>query len=106
MASTIRIYQGSGKNITWNHKETGLTSADEIEFLIDSEPQVKKTKTGGGIVGISATSFTVVLDGDDTRTLKAPDEVCVEVRYTTGTTITHGRLNPSRVQIIDSAFVP
>lgn len=106
MASVVRIFQGSGKNIVVNHNETAIATADEVEWIVDTVPTVKKTLTGGDIVGVTASSFTVVIDKDDFATIKA-GEYHAEARYTPSgaTDPVHGRLNPSQVKVIDSAFV-
>ena len=106
MASVVRIFQGSGKNILVNHNESAIVSADEIEWIVDTVPTVKKSLSASEIVGVTASSFTVAITKDDFATIKA-GEYHAEVRYTPSgsTDPVHGRLNPSQVKVIDSAFV-
>lgn len=105
MAKPINITQSSSKTIQIRQDSSStldFTAADEIEILIDSDPQIKKTLTGGGVTSVLANSFTVVLSDSDTQVRSG--EFGWEGRYTVGTTKTPGRLNPSKVRIIDSAF--
>lgn len=103
MAEVVRIVQGSDKTITVDHQESALVSATEIEIVVDSVPQIKKTLTGGGIYGVTASQFTVEFSADDSDHI-ASGEFNWEARYTAGGKKRSGRLVPSRVRIIDSAF--
>lgn len=99
----IRLYQGSDRSIVVYHDDTGLASATEIEFRIDTPTPIDKTLSGGGVSGVTASQFTVAISDDDTSDVLS-GEYEMEARSTKAGVITTCELNPRFCQIVDSIF--
>lgn len=104
MASKVRLYQGSGLNISISHSEADLVNATEIEFIINSVPKIHKKLSQNAISGVTANQMTVTIADADTRGVRS-GEFRMECRYTrsNGNKV-HGRLIPNRISVEDSAF--
>ena len=99
----LEIFQGEDKTITVE-SNIDLTTHTEIEFTIDTPTQIKKTKTGGEITGITATQFTVQIDAADTETVKAgPYKYQARATYSSGK-ISNAKFQPNKITIKDSVF--
>ena len=98
----LELYQGEDKtiNVTTN---IDLTSHSEIEFTIDTPTQIKKTKSGGSITGITSSQFSVQIDAADTETVPA-GAYKYQARATLNSKITNAKFQPNRVTILDSVF--
>ena len=97
------IYQGEDKTLTIS-PGADLTSYTEIEFIIDSPRQIKKTLSGGGIGSVTATQFNVDIDAADTARV-SPGEYKYQVRATNGSGDKfHSKLTPNYVRILHSSF--
>ena len=100
----IDLFQGADRTIEVKTR-TDLTSATEIEFTIDTVPQIAKTLSGGGISAVTATQFNVAIAAGDTRDIKSG-----EYRYQARSTfpsgiVTHSaQQDPPLVKINDSIF--
>jgi hypothetical protein len=103
MANPIKLWQGADRDIICTHDEPTLTGATEIEVVIDSPSQITKSLTGGGVLAVTTSSFTIAIS--DTDTVDTPSgEYEIDCRATIGGVITHGLMNPRKVRIIDSKF--
>ena len=103
MASGIKLYQGADRDIVISHDDTDLTSATEIEFRIDCDPQITKTLTGGGIGGVTSSEFTVTIEDSDTANIDSK-EYDFHVRSEKAGIWTQGEPNPKTVRVIYSSF--
>ena len=98
------IFQGEDRTFTVTTSED-LSSAAEIEYRIDTSPQVAKTKTGGGITNVTSAGFDVTITAGDTENITAGTYV-VQCRYTDGSNNTiNGRFKPNKVEIRENIFV-
>lgn len=70
---TARVYQGEGKSIlvTVSDSDIDLTTATEIEFTVDTNPQIKLTLSGSTITNVTTKSFTINLAASDTSSIEA-----------------------------------
>lgn len=98
-----QIYQGEDKTIVVK-TNVSLVAATEIEFIIDTETQIKKTLSGSQITGVTATQFSVQIDAGDTETT-TPGEYLYQCRSTIATKLTNGKFQPNKIDILPSAFV-
>ncbi len=96
------IYQGEDKTIVVK-TNVSLVSATEIEFIIDTPTQIKKTLTDSQITAVTATQFTVQIDAGDTETTEA-GEYLFQCRSTISSKKTNGKFQPNKLNILDSAF--
>jgi len=104
MSQPIELFQGTDRDIIVKHNDSTLPSADEIEAVIDTSPQIVKSLTGGGISGVSATQLTISVEDTDTVS-KMPGEYTIELRSTDSNgKKTWGEIRPGYVVIIDSKF--
>lgn len=102
MSAAIRIYQGEDKTIVVRTNED-ISTATEVEFVIDTPTQIKKSLTEGQITNVTATSFTVQIDASDTETVEQ-GEYLFQCRATVATKIRQGVFSPNKVEIQNSAF--
>lgn len=106
MANVISIYQAADRNLAFNLKtaDNSLTSATEIEVLIDTPTQIIKKLSDGEVTSVTTTSFIVQITDSDTESTPS-GEYDVQVRKTSGTgLITQGICSPSTIRIVDSKF--
>lgn len=101
-SAAIRIYQGEDKTIVVTTNED-ISTATEIEFVIDTSTQIKKTFTAGQITNVTSTQFTVQIDASDTETVEA-GEYLFQCRATVADKIRQGVFSPDKIEIRDSAF--
>lgn len=102
MAAGPSIYQGEDKTIIVK-TNVSLVAATEIEFIIDTATQIKKSLTASQITGVTATQFFVQIDAGDTETVKA-GEYLFQCRSTIATKKTNGKFQPNSINILPSAF--
>jgi hypothetical protein len=102
MAAEPKLYQGEDKTIIVK-TNIPLTSATEIEFIIDTPTQIKKTLSDVQITDVTATQYTVQIDAGDTETVDA-GEYKYQTRATIDGKITNGRFQPNKINILNSAF--
>lgn len=102
MSAALRIYQGEDKTIVVRTNED-ISAATEVEFVIDTSPQIIKKLSASQIINVTATSFTVQIDAADTETIPA-GEYLFQCRATVATKIRQGRFSPNKVEIKNSAF--
>ena len=98
----LEIYKGADQQIDIE-SNIDLTSATEIEFTIDTDTQIAKTLTGGGISSVTTTQFTVQIDAGDTADI-AHDTYKFQVRATIAGKKKQGRLRPNKIILKDSVF--
>jgi hypothetical protein len=80
-----------------------LTTATEIDFRIDTQPQLVKTLTGGGIGSVTATQFTVTIDAADLATVPA-GPYKYQVQATIAGLVKQGLFQPDKIKVTDSIF--
>lgn len=102
MSAAIRIFQGEDKTIIIRTNED-ISAATEVEFVIDTPTQIKKTLSDGEITNVTGTSFTVQIDAADTETVEH-GEYLFQCRATVATKIRQGVFSPNKIEIQDSAF--
>ncbi len=104
MAGAPIVYQGATKIV---HVRTNIdmTTFPEIEVVIDTDTQIRKTLTGGGITNVTSTQFDVKIEPADTENV-CPGPYKYQARGTdsSGDKI-QGRFFPNKIKIKDSAFV-
>ncbi len=104
MAAGITLYQGETKLIIVETNED-LSSAVEIEFRVDTNPQIIKTLTGSGIANVTTTQFEVTIEPEDTESVPAgPYKYQMRSTDNSGN-ITNGKFSPNKMQIKPSIFV-
>ncbi len=102
--SKFELYQGEDKTLIIGTNED-LTTYTQIEFVIDSPRQIKKTLTGGGISGVTASQFSVQIDAADTKNVN-PGRYKYQTRATSsGSKTYHGKTVPNGVRVLHSSFV-
>lgn len=100
----IELYQGENKSIVVT-TNVDLTTATEIEFRIDSSPQIIKKLTTSGITGVTATQYTINIEPGDTSSIGA-GEYKIQARYTDSSgDIHHGKFTPNKLTLRESIFV-
>lgn len=102
MSATVKIFQGEDKTIVVITNED-ISAATEIEFVIDTPTQIKKTLSDGEISAVTSTQFTVQIDAADTETVEA-GEYLFQCRATVSAKIRQGVFSPNKIEIRDSAF--
>jgi len=100
----FELFQGEDKTITVL-TNIDLTSYTEIEFNIDTPTQIKKTKTGGGITGITASQFSVQIDAGDTETVPAGSYKFQARGTDSSSKKVNGKFQPNKLVVKDSIFV-
>jgi len=103
MTRPIEVFQGEDEVIVVQTGTTDLTSATEIDFRIDTQPQIAKTLTGGGVTGVSATQFFVTIDAGDTSSVAAGNYK-YQCRATLAGKLQNGRFTPNKFIVRDSVF--
>lgn len=96
------IFQGEDKTIIVT-TNISLASATEIEFIIDTPTQIKKTLSDTQISAVTATQFSVQIDAGDTETVEA-GEYLFQARATISGKKTNGKFQPNKLILKDSAF--
>lgn len=104
MASEIKVFQGEDKTINVDTGTTDLSASLDIEFNIDTNPQIVKRMSAGEITGLTSTRFIVILDAADTTTVPAGP-----YRYQLLVTDANGKLSvgafkPNKFTIKESNF--
>jgi len=103
MTRPIEVFQGEDATIIVETGTTDLTAATEIDFRIDTDPQIAKTLTGGGVSAVSATRFSVAIDAANTSSVRAGDYK-YQCRATLGGKLRNGRFTPNKFIVRDSVF--
>lgn len=103
MTRPIWLYQGEDKTISVAMNDD-ISAASEIEFYIDTSPQIKKTLTDAEISSVTTTSFSVQIDAADTETVKA-GTYKYQARATLAGKKHNIRFTPNKVRLMDSVFV-
>ena len=97
------IYQGEDSTLTITTSED-VSTATEIEFLIDAPTQISKTLGASQITSVTATGFTVQIDAADTSSIPEGGYKH-QARVTIGSKLEHIRFTPNKIKIKDSVFV-
>jgi hypothetical protein len=103
MTRPIEIYQGQDDEITVLTGTTDLTTATEIDFRIDTYPQVVKTLSAGQITALTATQFLVTIDAADLASVEAGNYK-YQCRATLAGKIRQGKFTPNKIIVRDSVF--
>ena len=61
MTRPIEIFQGEDETIVVE-TNIDLSAATEIDFRIDTDPQIAKTLSAGGVTAVTASQFFVAID--------------------------------------------
>jgi len=98
----IEIFQGNDQVIVVE-SNIDLTTATEVEFRIDTQPQIVKTLTGGQVTDVTTTQFSVAIDAADTASVAA-GRYKFQCRTTIAGDTLNGRFTPDKIIIRDSIF--
>lgn len=98
----IELYQGEDKTIVVSMNDD-LTSATEIEFIVDSPTQVIKKLSEAQISGVSSSQFSVQIDAADFATT-AQGSYKIQSRATIAGKKYNIRHTPNRIKILNSVF--
>ena len=98
----IEIFQGDDEIITVE-SNIDLSTATEIEWAIDTQPQIVKTLTGGHISDVSTSQFLVAIDAADTASVTAGNYK-YQCQATIAGKIKHGRFTPNKIILRNSIF--
>ena len=103
MTRPIELYQDADQIITVNMNED-ISTATEVEFLIDAPTQISKTLSDNQVYAVTSASFKVRIDAADTASL------CVgsykyQARATIGGKKYNIKFTPNKIKVMDSVFV-
>lgn len=98
----IEIYQDNDQVIVVE-SNLDISTATEIEFRIDTQPQIVKTLSGGQITGVTTTQFSVAIDASDTASVAA-GRYKFQCRTTIDGDILNGRFTPDKIILRNSIF--
>ena len=98
----IEIYQGEDKAIVVNMNDD-ISAATEIEFRVDTSPQITKTLSASDITSVTATSFTVQINAADFATTPR-GAYKYQARATIGGKKYNIRFTPNKFKILTSLF--
>ncbi len=100
----FEFYQGEDKALPIT-SNIDLTAYTEIEFVIGTDREIRKSLSAGEISNVTANGFTVQIDASDTESTKE-GEYLFQVRGTDSSgKINHGTFHPNKVVIKPSVFV-
>lgn len=98
----VEITQGMDKTLTlWVSDD--LTSATEVEYVIDSPTRISKALTTGVTVN-SASQVTIQIDAADTTNI-VPGPYKQQMRATLSGKLTKVKIQPNKIRITDSVWV-
>jgi len=105
VATEIIVFQGEDKTINVDTGTTDLSASLDIEFNVNTSPQIVKRLSATEITGLTATRFLVILNKADTASVPAgPYRYQLLVTDANGK-LSNGVFKPNKFTVMESNFV-